>query len=119
MTEEIKTEEIKPLITKYYIDNQGNYIGGFDETIEPPQDSIEIQEPPQDARQKYNFETGFFNPFIRNYIDVRREEYNKRGATLEVLTVLIWKKLQGEDVQAQIDAIQALRQQVEELVPKN
>jgi hypothetical protein len=34
---------------KYYIDEQGNYLGGFDED----QEAIEVSEPPADARMKY------------------------------------------------------------------
>ena len=39
-------------MTKYYIDNAGGYIGGFD-GAEPPRGSIEVSKPPNDAREIY------------------------------------------------------------------
>lgn len=39
-------------MTKYYIDNQGNYVGGFD-GVKPPEGSIEVLTPPLHAAQKY------------------------------------------------------------------
>lgn len=37
---------------RYYVDADGNYLGGWDNN--PPQESIEVPEPPVDARQKWN-----------------------------------------------------------------
>ncbi len=39
--------------TKYYVDDAGNYIGGFD-GVEPPAGAIEVPFPPEDARQKWD-----------------------------------------------------------------
>ncbi len=39
-------------MTKYYRDVDGNYIGGFD-GVEPPEGSIEVDEPPQNAVAKW------------------------------------------------------------------
>lgn len=40
-------------MTRYFMDEKGNYIGGFDgEFVEVP-DAIEISSPPNDARQKW------------------------------------------------------------------
>jgi len=52
------------------------------------------------------------------YKDDRRAEYNKRGATLEALTVLMWKKEMGEDVEKRVADIQTLRAEVELKFPK-
>lgn len=40
-------------MTKYYIDANGNYIGGFD-GAEPPAGSSEVTIPPENARCKWN-----------------------------------------------------------------
>lgn len=53
-----------------------------------------------------------------DYKEQRRKDYNKRGATVEVLTVLLWKKEMGEEVQDDIDAIQTLRAEVEAKYPE-
>lgn len=42
-------------MTKYFIDADNNYIGGFEgEGAEPPKNAIEVPLPPDDARQKWN-----------------------------------------------------------------
>jgi len=41
--------------TKFFVDDAGNYIGGFD-GAEPPAGAIEVAPPPDDARQKWNGE---------------------------------------------------------------
>jgi hypothetical protein len=40
---------------KYYIDNDGNYIGGWDSN--PPDGLIEVPLPPDDANQIWNFQS--------------------------------------------------------------
>jgi len=40
------------MVTKFYIDKQGKYLGGFD-GVDPPADAIEINVPPEDGRDKY------------------------------------------------------------------
>ena len=40
-------------MNKYYVDSDGNYIGSF-EGAKPPSGSIEIETPPNDARQKWD-----------------------------------------------------------------
>lgn len=49
-------------MTKYYIDQNGNYIGGFDGS-EPPVGAIEIPSAPSDARQKWSGQ-GWGSPII-------------------------------------------------------
>lgn len=40
-------------MTKYYVDAQGNYIGGFD-GVAPPANTVEVPNAPDDARQKWS-----------------------------------------------------------------
>lgn len=40
-------------MTKYFIDAQGNYIGGFC-GAEPPEGAIEVPQPPEHGWQKYS-----------------------------------------------------------------
>jgi hypothetical protein len=42
-------------MTKYYVDSQGNYLGGFD-GAEPPQDAIEVLLPPDHASKLWDGE---------------------------------------------------------------
>ena len=39
--------------TEYFVDAQGNYLGGFDGTL-PPEGAIKVPTPPADARQKWS-----------------------------------------------------------------
>lgn len=41
------------ITTKFYVDINGAYVGGFD-GAEPPEGTIEVPIPPQDARQVWN-----------------------------------------------------------------
>lgn len=38
---------------KYYVDNSGRYLGGWD--ANPPEGAVEVPDPPQDARQVWQF----------------------------------------------------------------
>ena len=49
-------------MTQYFIDNQGKYIGGFD-GAEPPRNSIEIPNPPNDGRDIFDFNTKQWIPY--------------------------------------------------------
>ena len=40
------------MIIKYYVDSQGNYLGGFDSS--PPSGAIEVPEAPLHASQKWS-----------------------------------------------------------------
>ena len=40
-------------MTKFYVDSDGNYLGGFD-GAEPPAGAIEVADAPQDARQTWD-----------------------------------------------------------------
>ena len=40
-------------MTLYFVDTQGNYLGGFDGAT-PPDGSIEVDSPPNDARDKWD-----------------------------------------------------------------
>lgn len=40
-------------MTKYYVDDEGNYIGGFD-GAEPPAGAIEVPHPPEHASNVWN-----------------------------------------------------------------
>ncbi len=42
-------------MTKYYVDDSGAYIGGFD-GAEPPIGSTEVAQPPEDGRQRWSME---------------------------------------------------------------
>lgn len=41
------------MATKYYVDGNGKYIGGFDGAL-PPTGSVEVAFPPVDGRQTWN-----------------------------------------------------------------
>lgn len=42
---------------KYYVDAEGNYLGGWDDPLAAPGGSIEVPFPPDDARRIWDFET--------------------------------------------------------------
>ena len=54
-------------MTKYFIDAQGNYIGGFC-GAEPPEGSIEVSGPPNHGWQKYDIQNGVWLPLTPEQI---------------------------------------------------
>lgn len=48
-------------MTKFYVQNDGSYIGGFD-GAEPPAGAIEVSSAPDDARQNYDFAANAWLP---------------------------------------------------------
>jgi len=53
-------------MTKYYVDSDGNYLGGFDgEGVETPENGIEVPEAPQDARQTWDGHAWSAPPAVR------------------------------------------------------
>lgn len=51
-------------MTKYYVDAQGSYVGGFD-GVNPPNGAIEVPSPPDDARQKW--QNNAWQPYVPDY----------------------------------------------------
>lgn len=68
-------------ITKYFVDREGNYLGGFD-GAEPPKGSIEVSAPPKDGRQKWDGEKWL--PYD-NYTENRLIAYPPIGDQLDAL----------------------------------
>lgn len=46
------------MATRYFVDKDGNYKGGYD-GAEPPEGLIEVPNPPEDARQLYDWNGGW------------------------------------------------------------
>jgi hypothetical protein len=55
------------VVTKYFIDAQGNYIGGFN-GVEPPEGSIEVNAPPPHGWQKWDFDNQEWLPLTPEQI---------------------------------------------------
>lgn len=54
-------------MTKYFVDKDGTYLGGF-EGAEPPAGAIEVQEAPEDARQIWDGLAWSAAPAVRRLI---------------------------------------------------
>lgn len=71
-------------MTKYFVDQAGNYIGAFD-GAEPPANSIEVPSAPSDARQPW---TGIGWGEIYKSPEQLREEWKaSRAAAVEAIDV--------------------------------
>lgn len=53
-------------MTKYYVDINGNYLGGFD-GAEPPQGAIEVSNPPENGNDTWNG-----NTWVENFVARRK-----------------------------------------------
>jgi len=101
-------------MTKYFIDERGNYLGGFD-GAEPPVGAVEIPVSPEYGSdiliegvwtQTDDRKTQVFN-------ETRRTEYEKEGITTDAMIVALW-----EGDQDTINAMEAKRQAVKARIPK-
>lgn len=72
-------------MTKYYVDIDGNYLGGFD-GVRPPSGSLEVPNPPEDGRSKW-VDGSWGDPVLSNEEQIAELEgsitnRNLRGAAL-------------------------------------
>lgn len=52
------------MITKYYIDSEGKYVGGYSEgNPSLPEGLIEVPYAPENSAQVWNFNTNTYNPY--------------------------------------------------------
>jgi hypothetical protein len=87
-------------MTKYYVDNEGNFLGGFDgvtiggEYLEPniPDGAIEVETPPQDARQK--FINGTWSS-LEEAIPFNEKRANAYASIEEQLDMQYWDLVNG------------------------
>lgn len=84
------------MATKYYVDAEGNYIGGFD-GVDPPEGAIEVPEAPEDARQKWvngawGHDLEAAAAFKIAAIDRKRDEILKAGKLYAGLHVALLDK---------------------------
>lgn len=90
-------------MTRYFVDDAGNYIGGFD-GADPPDGSVEVLEPPDDARRKWNGSEWL--PYERPYADLRREAYPVIGDQLDaILKGFNTRRMAGENLPDDLDSI--------------
>lgn len=104
-------------MTKFFVDNLGNYIGAFD-GAEPPDGSVEVPSPPSDARLVWNGSAWTVPqdmklPFAE---EARKAAYNDSGATIEDLVLALWKAV-VEKNPADADAIQVIRLKIKKDIP--
>lgn len=68
---------------KHYIDDAGNYLGGWDAS--PPESAIEVPFPPEDAR--YLYIDGVWVPPAKTEEELRAEWKAQRAAAVEAIKV--------------------------------
>lgn len=94
-------------MTKYYVDINGDYIGAFDGAT-PPDGSIEVPEPPKDARQVWSNNT--WQPLSADILGAERiTEIDARLDEIDMLSVRSLRaKGNGRDNQDDRDRLIAL-----------
>lgn len=81
-------------MTKYYVSQNGGYLGGFDGAI-PPDGSIEVLNPPVDARMLWNGSAWIDNPIFKtDIIEGKREsDLLSKGITIEEKVEALWDRI--------------------------
>jgi hypothetical protein len=102
---------------KYYVDEQGSYIGGFDGSV--PDGGVEVSNPPNDGRQKFVDGQWQELPASVTYAENRANEY----APIEDLADALTKINSGDEVlkvegEAQLAEYAAFNISVKDKYPK-
>lgn len=100
-------------MTKFFVDQSGNYIGGFDGNGVPvPQGAIEVPSAPADARQKWNGTSFDPVPVIVPEAVTRRQAKQALLMTKDAQGVSLLSKVQPA-IDAITDATQRALMQIE------
>lgn len=96
-------------MTKFYIDSNNNYIGGFEgDTGKVPVGAIEVPFPPNDARFTWDGSAWIEPVALKDVlVDEKREvQISKDGVTLDDKMNAVWLHLKGDPTEFnRIDAI--------------
>ena len=80
-------------MAKYFVDAQGNYLGGYD-GANPPVGAIEVPDAPADARQKWN--NGWL-PYVPDLDAIDQDELNRAlmadGSVLRAVVAVLREEL--------------------------
>lgn len=100
-------------MTKYFIDSNNMYVGGFD-GAEPPDGSIEVPNPPPHAL-RYKFLNGAWEKITDAQTD-REEAYLKAGITDQAVVSAVWEFF-SESKSDALDELKAKKQAIDILIP--
>lgn len=98
--------------TKYFVNDKGDYLGGFD-GAQPPIGSIEVPFPPMHASQKWD--GLMWGKVPTDWL--RRKEYINRGVTFEALMEAIVESV-AENRPEKLQALQTIRDSIKKEFPK-
>lgn len=92
-------------MTKYYVDAQGVYLGGFDGSV-PNGGAIEVPTPPDDGRQKWL--NGAWQPYVPDYSTIDQSTLNaaliEPGSVVRALGLITFQEINKLRVQAGLTA---------------
>lgn len=104
--------------TKFYVNADGKYLGGF-AGILPPVGSFEVPTAPTDAMMTWSGKEWIVPADKKNaMIDKDRyDAYSEQGATFDKLIVALWKRVVENDPTSS-DEIEKIRKQVQKEFPR-
>lgn len=101
-------------MTKYFIDNNGMYIGGFDGSP-APSGSIEVPTPPDHAL-KYKYINGAWEK-IADVQSEREDAYLKAGITDQAVISAVWEFF-SESKSDALNELKGKKEAIDILIPK-
>lgn len=101
-------------MTKYYVDSNGKFLGGFDGST-PPGGSFEVSTLPPHGSFKYI--SGSWEAPSDYYKVQRIKAYDSSGCSLDNLTVALWEA-KVENRTGSMDTIQTIREGIKAQYPK-
>lgn len=103
-------------MTKFYVDNAGKYLGGFDGAL-PPDGSIEVQAPPPDGRMTWDGSKWIEPAEAKDeIIEEKREEQIRKEVSPEDKINALWLKAKGDNTE--FDRIDLIITKAEQDFPK-
>lgn len=105
-------------MTKFYVNADGKYLGGFDGAL-PPVGSFEVPTAPADAMMTWDGSKWIVPPADKDaMVDKERyAAYAEQGATFDKLIVALWKRVVENDP-GPSDEIEVIRKKVQQEFPR-
>lgn len=105
-------------MTKYFVNDKGAYLGGFD-GAEPPAGSIEVPNPPEFAMMTWNGKAWIISPEVKQEMvsAQRLQAYENEGCSIQNLVVALWKRVvEGDPIPS--DEIEVIRKKIQKEFPR-
>lgn len=93
-------------MTKYYVDTNGKFLGGFDGGAVPPEGSIEVTKLPDHGSDIWSFSNNKFEPDPTRLVELDKKDKKDKAAEqlmISLARLVLGEALKQEDIDAAND----------------